>query len=225
MGGLGDHGGARVAGLTPQWSAVPPEVATAFRTVSAALSDSDFYLAGGTALALRIGHRFSVDLDLFSPTLRNVDPLIALVLEVVPRFAVTSTAPRTLYGTLEGVQVSFFGYTYPCLEAPERPDPGLLPIATVEDIAAMKLAAIALRGSRKDFVDLWFLIRGGLPLAEAVHLFERKYAAIDVGHVVRSLTYFDDAELEPELRMLRPASWARVKDDMRSWVEDLLATS
>lgn len=214
-----------MAGLTPQWSAVPPEVATALRTVSAALSDSDFYLAGGTALALRIGHRFSVDLDLFSPTLRNVDPLIALVLEVVPGFAVTSTAPHTLYGTLEGVQISFFGYAYPCLEPPERPEPGLLPIATIEDIAAMKLAAIASRGSRKDFVDLWFLIRSGLPLAEAVRLFERKYAAIDVGHVVRSMTYFDDADLEPELRMLRPASWARVKDDMRSWVEDLLATS
>ena len=214
-----------MARLKPQWSAVPPEVATAFRTVSAALSDSDFYLAGGTGLALRIGHRFSVDLDLFSPTLSNVDPLIALVLKVAPGFAVTSTAPRTLYGTLEGVQVSFFGYAYPCLESPERLEPGLLPIATIEDIAAMKLAAIASRGSRKDFVDLWFLIRGGLPLAEAVRLFERKYAAIDVGHVVRSLTYFDDAELEPELRMLRPASWARVKDDMRGWVEDFLATS
>jgi hypothetical protein len=214
-----------VAGLTPQWSAVPPEVARAFRTVSAALSASDFYLAGGTALALRIGHRSSVDLDLFSPTLRNVDQLIAQLLDVVPDFAVTSTAPRTLYGTLEGVQVSFFGYAYPCLAPPERPDPSLLAIATIEDIAAMKLAAIASRGSRKDFVDLWFLIRGGLPLAETVRLFERKYAAIDVGHVVRSLTYFDDAELEPGLRMLRPAPWATVKDDMRSWVEELLAAS
>lgn len=209
--------------LTLQWSAVPPEVAAAFRSVSSALAGSDFYLAGGTALALRIGHRLSVDLDLFSPTFNTVEPLLERLRAALPGFVVTSTASRTLEGALDGVGVSFFGYAYPCLRPPQRPAPDLLPLATVEDIGAMKLAAIASRGSRKDFVDLWFMVNGGLSLAETLDLFTQKYAAVDVGHVVRSLAYFDDAEQEPELRLLRPAPWPEVKSDLRAWVEDLLA--
>lgn len=88
----------------------------------------------------------------------------------------------------------------------------------------MKLAAIASLGSRKDFVDLWFMVNEGLSLIKTVDLFTQKHAAVDVGHVVRSLTYFDDAEREPELRPLRPAPWPEVKSDLRAWVEDLLAT-
>ncbi len=209
--------------LTLQWSAVPPEVAAAFRSVSSALADSDFYLAGGTALALRIGHRLSVDLDLFSPTLDAVEPLLTTLRASLPGLVITSTAPRTLEGALDGVEVSFFGYAFPCLRPPQRPAPDLLPLAAVEDIGAMKLAAIASRGSRKDFVDLWFMVKGGLSLAVALDLFTQKYAAVDVGHVVRSLAYFDDAEREPELRLLRPAPWPEVKSDLRAWVEDLLA--
>lgn len=211
-----------MAGLTPHWDAVPREVAATLRRLSPALANTDFYLAGGTALALRIGHRLSVDLDLFSPTLNAVEPLLESVRAALPGFVVTSTAPRTLEGTLDGVEVSFFGYTYRCVRPPQRPAADLLPLASVEDIAAMKLAAIASRGSRKDFVDLWFMVNGGLPLAATLDLFTRKYAAIDVGHVVRSLTYFDDAEREPELRLLRPAPWPEVKNDLRAWVEELL---
>jgi hypothetical protein len=125
-----------VEGLTLQWSAVPPEVATAFRSVSSALADSDFYLAGGTALAVRIGHRLSVDLDLFSPTFNAVEPLLESVRATLPGLVVTSTAPRTLEGTLNGVEVSFFGYSYPCLRPPQRPAPDLLPLAAVEDLLA-----------------------------------------------------------------------------------------
>jgi hypothetical protein len=115
---------------------VPPEVAAAFRSVSSALADSDFYLAGGTALAVRIGHRLSVDLDLFSPTFNAVEPLLESVRVTLPGLAVTSTAPRTLEGTLNGVEVSFFGYSYPCLRPPQRPPPDLLPLAAVEDLLA-----------------------------------------------------------------------------------------
>ncbi len=104
-----------MARLTLQWSAVPPEIAAAFRSVSSALADSDFYLAGGTALALRLGHRLSVDLDLFSPTLDAVEPLLTTLRASLPGFVVTATAPRTLEGALDGVEVSFFGFhTHAC---------------------------------------------------------------------------------------------------------------
>ena len=113
----------------------------------------------------------------------------------------TSTAPRTLYAVVGGVQVSFFGYGYPTLLAPDEPAPGLLPLASIPDIAAMKLAAIASRGSRKDFVDLWFLLEDHMSLGQALDAFRQKYEMADLGHVVRALVYFDDADSEPELRI------------------------
>lgn len=209
--------------VTIHWNAVPPAVAAAYRQVSEALSGTDFYLAGGTALALRLGHRRSDDLDLFSFQLDDTGPLQARLLAVFPDLTVTSVAPRTLYASLARVQVSFFGYRYPALAAPDVPAPDLLPLASVADIAAMKLAAIASRGSRKDFVDLWFILDQGHTLEQTLDWFRQKYAMADVGHVVRALVYFDDAEQEPELRMLRPAPWAEVKGSLRRAVERLLA--
>jgi hypothetical protein len=212
-----------VAGLTPHWSAAPPEVVSAYREISGALRGTDFCLAGGTAVALRLGHRLSADLDLFSLSLEEVEPLLARLRAALPRFVLTSTSRRTLYGTVDDVQVSLFGYAYPWLQAPEEPAPGLLPICGLHDIAAMKLAAIASRGSRKDFVDLWFLSQAGIVLADALRLFQQKFAPVDIGHVVRSLIYFDEADLEPPLRLLRPAPWDAVKADFRRWVDELLA--
>jgi hypothetical protein len=213
---------SRLAGVDIHWDAVGHAVAEAFRQVSAALADSDFYLAEGTALALRLGHRESVDLDLFSPSFSAVDDLRATLGGALPSLAVTSTAPRTLYTLVEGVQASFFGYGYPTLAPPETPGPGLLPLASIPDIAAMKLAAIASRGSRKAFVDLAFILKDHMSLEEALAAFREKYAMTDPGHVVRALVYFDDAEIEPDLRMLRSAPWAEVKESLRQSVEALL---
>ena len=91
--------------MSPCWSAVTPATASAFRTVSAALAGSDFYLAGGTGLALQIGHRRSLDLDLFSPTLTGVERLLDRLSGALPDLVVTSVAPRTLYAVVAGVQV------------------------------------------------------------------------------------------------------------------------
>lgn len=208
--------------VTSYWKALPPAVAEAFRRVSTTLSGTDFYLAGGTALALRLGHRESDDLDLFSSQLEDVSGLQARLLGALPDLAVTSTAPRTLYALVGGVQVSFFGYRYPALACADEPAPGVLPLAGVADIAAMKLAAIASRGSRKDFVGLWFILQQGITLEQTLDWFRRKYAMTDLGHVVRALVYFDDADAQPELRMLRPAEWVDVKDSLRRAVERLL---
>jgi hypothetical protein len=207
------------------WAAVSQEVASAFRAVSAVLDGSDFYLAGGTGLALRLGHRVSVDLDLFSPTLTDVGTLRGEMRRCQPPFVVQSTDRRTLYGVVGDVVVAFFGYDYPLLRPPESLGDRLLPVASIEDIAAMKLAAIASRGSRKDFLDVWFMVKAGLGLRRAFALFEEKLGPVDAGHVVRSLTFFDDADQEVEPRLLRPVPWEEVKADFRSWVEDLITGS
>lgn len=208
--------------MTIHWEAAAPGVRKVYENLSKALADSRFYLAGGTALALQEGHRISVDLDLFAPTIGQPEALVRRLTTGGMEIEVVSTAQETLYVQAEGVQISFIGSPFPWLAPPVRPAPGLLPLASAEDLAAMKLAAVASRGNRKDFVDLWVLITRRKPLQEYLDGFRAKYGARDIGHVVRSLVFFDDADSEPPLRLLAPIRWAQVKKDFRRWVGRLM---
>jgi len=204
------------------WEATPAGMQDVLVSVSTALAATDFYLAGGTALALLEGHRISEDLDIFSPSFNDPEAAQRTVAEVHPEAVTTLISPRTLYLQVEGTTVSFLGYSYPLVAPLLQPDDSLLPFASREDIAAMKLAAITSRGSRKDFIDLWLLITRHWPLADCLELFRQKFATRDIGHVVRSLTYFDDADEEPPLRMLVDIDWDTVKRDFVGWVSDLV---
>lgn len=170
-----------------------------------------FYLAGGTALALHLGHRRSVDLGFFSHgAFENAQVLS--VLRQVGDTTVRQGEPGTLRGEVAGVQLSLIRYEYPLLE-PLQPFAFGPPIAGIRDVACMKLSAIMGRGSRRDFVDLHAVCRQGLSLAEIYQWFQRKYAGIayDPYHVARSLVYFVEAEDEPMPRMLEPVGWDEVK--------------
>ncbi len=129
----------------------------------------DFYLAGGTALALHLGHRRSVDLDFFSAKPFSEDALIA-DLEKLSQISVLSKSPRTVYLHVSSTKVSFIGYDYPLLFPLARFQD--LQVADVRDIACMKLSALASRGSRRDFVDLYVVAREfGIP--QLLDLFHR----------------------------------------------------
>jgi hypothetical protein len=182
------------------------------------LGPSPFYLAGGTALALQIGHRRSVDFDWFTePPL--ADPL-RLAAEVdasgVP-LEVTAVDKGTLHARASGVRVSFLEYRYPLLRPLVATRLPGVRLAALEDIAAMKLAAVAQRGSRKDFVDV-FALGSLLGLDEMLALYKIKYAVRDVGHVLVALSYFDDAEGERMPAMLRRWSWPDVRRTIQRWV-------
>lgn len=211
-----------MARVAPRWDCAEPELVMVFRTISRVLLETDFYLAGGTALALQEAHRISVDLDFMSATFSDPEDLIHGFRGAGLDFEITMTSSRTLYITSGGVHVSFFGYDYPQLEEPLHCGEDLLPLAHTDDIAAMKLVAIASRGSRKDFVDLWLLVSRRRSLPAYLDLFRKKYRTRDTGHVIRSLSYFDDADEEPELRMLINLDWERVKADFLIWVSGLL---
>lgn len=86
----------------------------------------------------------------------------------------------------------------------------------------MKLAAIASRGRRKDFIDLWLFATRYWPLSDCLDMYRKKFAARDIGHVVRSLTYFDDADEEPPLRLLIDVDWEEIKLDLVRRVKELL---
>jgi hypothetical protein len=185
------------------------------------LDPSPFYLAGGTALALHLGHRRSVDFDWFSER-PLADPL-RLAAEVrasgVP-LEVTGVDRGTLHARSAGVRVSFLEYRYPLL-APLVATrlPGVR-LASLEDIAAMKLAAVAQRGSRKDFVDV-YAIGTLLGLEDMMALYRRKYGVRDVGHVLVALAYFDDAEDERMPAMLRRWSWPDIRRTIQRWVHEV----
>ena len=211
-----------MARVSFHWHTLPEPVTNAFLAISGPLAQSDFYLAGGTGLTLHLGHRTSVDLDLFSPTFESPDQLLALLEPALPGLTTTLVAPRTLYLSIGGVQVSLFGYGYALLAPTLATGDDLLPLADPDDIGAMKLAAIAQRGSRKDFLDVWALVRQRRPLREYLSLYQRKFASRDVGHVLRSLAYFDDADRDTELFLLDNTPWEQVKDDFVRWVSELV---
>jgi len=186
-----------------------------------ALSDSDFYMAGGTALSLQVGHRNSVDLDWFIPRLGEPETLLHKLKSFKIDFKVQSISFETVYLTIYDVQVSFIGYDYPMLQQKATLPEFKIPMAGTDDIACMKLSAIASRGSRKDFIDLHYLIGHFHSLEEYLQLYMKKYQNRDIGHVVRSLVYFADAETEPEIRVIKPVIWQDLKSDFEKWVEDL----
>jgi hypothetical protein len=168
-----------------------------------------FYLAGGTGLALRFGHRRSVDLDFFSEAEFSAADLAAK-LRGLDGLGDIEVSPGTLHLVLRRVKVSFLHYPYPPLFLASRFE--TLAIADSRDIACMKLSAIASRGSRRDFVDLYVAAKA-YGLGEILEWFDKKYAATPHNrvHLLKSLTYFTDAENEPMPNMLAPLDWSAVK--------------
>lgn len=171
---------------------------------------SDAYLAGGSALALQYGHRRSEDLDFFSQ--KSFDPrMMSTALSKLGQFIATFAEGISLIGEFQRVKYSYFQYTYPLL----YPTITFLGVSLADprDIAAMKIAAVMDRGTKRDFVDLYMLYRNGISFREMFALYDKKYGALDnnIYSILRSLEYFDDAEKGNMPEMLIPLSWDEVK--------------
>lgn len=171
-----------------------------------------FYLAGGTALAVHLGHRKSIDLDFFSQEDFST-PEIKRQLSQIAKIVLLGEADGTLHVTVDLVMVSFLHYRYGLLYPPIMFEG--LAIADKRDIAAMKLDAVSSRGSRKDFIDIYELLKQHT-LAELIDFFEKKYAGIKYNmlHILKSLVYFDDADGEPPPMMLHDVNWDDVKQSI-----------
>jgi hypothetical protein len=167
------------------------------------------YLAGGTGLALHLGHRRSHDLDFFSR-----DPIkpeaLSRTMKSLAGFALAAQAPDTLHVTVQTTKVSFLAYPYPVL-FPLVAFQGVN-VADPRDIACMKLSAIASRGTKRDFVDLYEVARR-YGLAQLLEWFKQKYAGVNhsLTHLLKSLTWFEDAEKDPMPDLLAPLPWEEVK--------------
>jgi len=166
-----------------------------------------FYLVGGTSLALRFGHRESIDIDLFTHDAFDA-PTMALLLKKQYGLVEAATAENTVRGVINGVKIDLIAHRYPLLRPIETVEG--VRMLSVEDVAAMKLNAIANRGHRKDFWDCAELLRV-FSLEELLGFCAAKYAGDSLWNVQRSLCYFDDAEGEPSPRDLRGQTWEQVK--------------
>lgn len=180
----------------------------------------DFYLAGGTGLALQLGHRKSADLDFFIQTFPKRDILLE---NLKPnKVKILQEAPGTLDTLIDGVKVSFLEYKYPLLSDFEHFEG--IKVANIIDIACMKLSAISSRGSKKDFVDLYFILKK-YSLKELFDSFEKKFAGVEYQklHLLKSMTYFSEAEKEPSPIIIKPIEWDEIKETIKEEVKNYLS--
>ncbi len=209
-----------MGGLKPT---VTPEQRAALAALAKALPP-DTYLAGGVAIAATLRHRTSRDLDFFVPSDFDAERMAERLVSEVGGLRVTSIAPGTLYLEVCRVPASVIAYRYPLLAAPATNPNLAVPVASLEDLACMKLSAISSRGMARDFWDFHALLEAGVAggaLDEALRLYCRKYAADDIGHVVRSLVYFGDADAAPLPLGLSPSEWERIRRELERRVTAL----
>ena len=182
----------------------------------------DAYLAGGTAVALQLGHRISVDFDFFTDKEFESKAFCEELLKL-GSFDEAQVNKETILGEFEGIKFSLFIYKYPLIF------PSLkkfsLNIADIRDIAAMKIDAIATRGAKRDFIDLYFICKSNYKLTKLFNFYNKKYGklASNYIHILKSLVYFTDAELDEMPRMLKEAKWEEVKKYFEEEVKILAA--
>jgi len=164
-------------------------------------------LVGGTGLALQYGHRISVDLDFFG-NLESESEEIAEWLSQLGQVKILKNSKNIKVFTVNDIKIDFVNYKYPWIDQPVE-ESGLI-IASDKDIAAMKVAAIAGRGSKKDFVDLYFLLQN-YTMAQIIDFYESKYSDASLFLALKSLTFFEDADEQPMPKMLKACQWQEVK--------------
>ena len=165
-------------------------------------------LVGGTSLALQIGHRKSIDLDLFGNELSEVNDMHTALMTVSSNVQLVSSSRTMRFFVVDGVKVDFVCYPYQWINpAVNEAD---VRLASIDDIAAMKLSAITNRGTKKDFIDLYFLLKR-YTINDLLSLYRAKYPTSTLFATIKSLSYFDDAENDPMPVMLEHVDWGEVK--------------
>ncbi len=186
---------------------VSPELLELLRKIMETSQFDNFSLVGGTSLALQIGHRNSIDIDLFGNYEIN-EELFTKTLNEFGTFEVFKRSKNILIASINGVKTDFVNYQYPLLK--ENLIIDNIRMASKEDIAAMKLNAISGRGSKKDFIDLFFLLNE-FTLNEMIDFYLQKYFDGSKFMVVKSLSYFDDADLDQTPTTYLDFNWETCK--------------
>jgi len=196
-----------------RFDAVPDSVKALLLRLAPDEALNGFSLGGGTSLALRFGHRLSVDLDFFTLSEFSTEA-ISLAFNFY-QGTVIGQAKNSLTLDVGGVKLDLLRHAYHELNPPEVLDG--VRMVSLPDVSAMKLNAIANRGSKKDFYDMVELLEH-FTVQELIGFFAAKYPSSDPFTVIRSLAWFDDAELEPDPLSLKGFAWEDVKRIVRNEV-------
>ena len=169
-------------------------------------------LVGGTALALQIGHRKSIDLDFFGKIEVEKDELV-IALEQIGALTVLKESPRIHIYLLNNVKIDIVDYQYSWVDDVVVKQG--IRMASLKDIAAMKVTAIIGRGTKKDFVDIAFLLRY-FSMNDILDFYSQKYPDGSIFMAMKSLAYFDDAEEDIMPYMLTDITWENIKQQILS---------
>lgn len=187
-----------------------PNTIRALKLVSNISIVKKSYLAGGTALALQIGHRISVDLDFFTPQVFD-EKTLSGELSRLPEYKEEGTAWRTVWGKVANTKFSLFYYQYPLIKKTILFEG--IQMLSKEDIAAMKIHAMEDRGTKRDFIDLYFLTKE-FTLEQMLTFYDQKYGTREdhLYIILRSMNYFVDADMDSMPEMLIKTDWEKVKE-------------
>jgi Nucleotidyl transferase AbiEii toxin, Type IV TA system len=180
---------------------------------------SPLVLVGGTSLALQLGHRESVDLDLFGKFSVEAEELKSILESIGKLDIIHLDSNKSINScSIDGIKIDIVNYSYDLIK-PIVVEDGIR-MASFEDIAAMKLSAIGSRGTKKDFYDFYFLLQM-FSIYEIVSFFKDKYGIYDVMHYILGLGYFEDAERDLDPIMFEPLPWEKVKAKITKEIQAL----
>ncbi len=189
------------------YKTIEPETLGILKKIQQIEELSNLRLVGGTALALQIGHRKSIDIDLFG-TIKADNIAVSQELKKIGKLTIIQNSKNINIYLINNIKVDIVNYPYPWLENVKLEDDILL--ANINDIAAMKISAITGRGTKKDFIDLFFLLKR-YTLKEILDFYVQKYDDASIFMALRSLSYFIDADEDEKPEMIISADWSEVK--------------
>ena len=201
--------------IQPYWNVLTIEAQALYERLARLPFISEFYLAGGTGLALQLGHRLSVDFDLFGDSRESVGQdqrqIILENLSDDPSLKIVWDKDGTFSAHWRGVGISFFRLNRHPLALPPLQIAGIR-VAVVEEIGAMKLAAIISRGAKKDYIDLYFILQHtSLERLFEISAIKYPYNPSFPVMAVRALAFFEDAEADPMPQMIVSVDWQKIK--------------
>jgi predicted nucleotidyltransferase component of viral defense system len=177
-----------------------------------------FDLAGGTTLALYLGHRVSIDLDFFTTQEFDSTKLVNLLEDKYQLSSIIASKNALslyiLYNE-KNIKIDFLRHNYKIIK-PSVIEDGVR-LHSIEDVAAMKLNAILNRGAKKDFYDIYELLKH-YSLHELVSFFKIKYPNTNVLMLIKSLDYFLDADVEPDPIALNKVKWIDIKEEISNQI-------
>jgi len=177
---------------------------------------ADMRLVGGTSLALQYGHRRSVDLDFFGHTTEDIEELTGIMHECAENVVRGNCTKRIKAYYLNNVKVDVVNYDYKWIDDPVMEDG--IRLASPKDIAAMKVNAVMGRGTKKDFIDVYFLLQH-YSFEELIQFYLQKYTDGSEYRALLSMSYFADADPQPMPYMFQNVDWNTIKDEIRHQVQ------